>query len=311
EAIKLIENHRYDLILMDLQMPIMDGITATEIIRKRWDNNIPIIAMTADVLSGIKDEVIRVGMNDYIAKPFETKKLFTVLKKWLKPDNIEKIEAQFSKTKRQSLGLPDIKHLKVDTGVARLNGNIEAYIKLIKRFRKNNQNTSEEILNLIEKHEYFECQKILHTLKGVSGNISADGLFEATIKLESAVKNINTRLIKIILPEFIREFNQVLAAIEYYEKQETKNNERLQTEKTIKPGNIEEDLGLINKNLKDLREILKNNNIRSISLMKELINGVFSPELKNELIKVNCKIEDYEFEESLELLNNFVKKYLK
>ncbi|WP_171656039.1 PAS domain-containing hybrid sensor histidine kinase/response regulator [Paenibacillus foliorum] len=82
EAVRCVENKRYDAILMDLQMPIMDGYEASRIIRKlEYAKNIPIIAMTADAMQGVKEQVLEVGMNDYITKPFEPAQLYSMLQR--------------------------------------------------------------------------------------------------------------------------------------------------------------------------------------------------------------------------------------
>ncbi|MCK5672710.1 MAG: response regulator, partial [Spirochaetales bacterium] len=76
----------YNVVLMDLQMPVMDGYKATALIRQKTElNNLPIIAMTADAMTGVKEKVLEIGMVDYVTKPFNPEELWVVLTRWIKP----------------------------------------------------------------------------------------------------------------------------------------------------------------------------------------------------------------------------------
>ena len=82
EAIESYKNHSFDLILMDVQMPIMDGVEATQILRKNYENLPPIIGLSANALEGDAQKFIDLGMDDYLAKPITSEILFKKLKKW-------------------------------------------------------------------------------------------------------------------------------------------------------------------------------------------------------------------------------------
>ena len=82
-AVDRLKTSRFDLVLMDMQMPIMDGVTATKIIRSEVDAGIPIIALTANALKGEQDKCMDAGMNDFITKPFDESKLLEVIIKHL------------------------------------------------------------------------------------------------------------------------------------------------------------------------------------------------------------------------------------
>ncbi|MCU7854830.1 MAG: response regulator, partial [Candidatus Thiodiazotropha sp. (ex Lucinoma borealis)] len=88
EALNLLEDHQFDGILMDCQMPVMDGYEATRIIRQQDKYSIlPVIAMTANTMQGDKEKVLAVGMNDYIAKPVDPDIMFITIAKWIKSEN--------------------------------------------------------------------------------------------------------------------------------------------------------------------------------------------------------------------------------
>jgi CheY-like chemotaxis protein len=93
EGLKKVSTTVYDSVLMDIQMPEMDGYEATVEIRKLFDNkDLPIIAMTADAVSGVKDKCLKAGMDDFLIKPINVEEVFLVLTKWVKNRQVNQIE---------------------------------------------------------------------------------------------------------------------------------------------------------------------------------------------------------------------------
>ena len=125
----------YDIVLMDLQMPVMDGYAATREVRKdaRFDG-LPIIAMTADAMSGVKEKVLATGMNDYVTKPVDPASLFKTLTKWIKPGERELPEDYGGRQPRQRQeeeALPDLPGIDVQNGVSRVGGSERRYKKVV------------------------------------------------------------------------------------------------------------------------------------------------------------------------------------
>jgi len=83
EAVAELTRQSFDLVLMDLQMPFMDGLEATRIIRKHLNNKVPIIALTANEVKQEKNRCVQAGMNDFLMKPFDEKDLVSIINKWL------------------------------------------------------------------------------------------------------------------------------------------------------------------------------------------------------------------------------------
>ena len=123
----------FDAVLMDLQMPVLDGYEATKIIRKELGyKKLPIIAMTADALTGIEEKVISVGMNDCVTKPIDINELFTTLKKWIKPRFGNKQEPTKNKSNdKNPIIIPDMKGFDTATGLKRMAGNKGLYKKVL------------------------------------------------------------------------------------------------------------------------------------------------------------------------------------
>ena len=144
EALKLARDLEPDLIVMDIQMPVMDGYTATKMIRKDQKfQNLPIIAMTANAMVGDRDEAIKSGMNDHVAKPIDPQHLFATLVKWIEPGEreIPKGNRQKAIGNREEIDFPDsLPGIDIKTGLNRVGGNKKLYRDLLVKYSKDNQN---------------------------------------------------------------------------------------------------------------------------------------------------------------------------
>lgn len=190
EAVDMVKNEDYDIILMDLQMPVMGGYDATKMIRKGISNKgLPIVAMTADAMSGVKESVLNAGMNDYITKPIETNSLWKSLVKWIKPaERILPKEYLKVKEKEVEIDIPKIAGIDTEIGLERVGNNRKLYRKLLLQFSSEYTGFKESIEEFIENNNIEEAVRLSHTVKGVSGNLGARELQGASEKLEHALK---------------------------------------------------------------------------------------------------------------------------
>jgi len=190
EAVQSAERKEHDIILMDLQMPVLDGYEATIEIRVfRDQDDLPIVAMTADAMTGVRDRVIESGMNDYITKPIDTLKLWKTLIRWIKserrelppgfviPDKIDKIST-----------IPEIDGLNTVSGLQRVAGNEKLYRKLLKEFIDEYSEFSLSISNLLKNDNYDDAIRLAHSVKGVSGNLGAGNLQKNMADIEQRLK---------------------------------------------------------------------------------------------------------------------------
>ncbi|MGE5396923.1 MAG: response regulator [Chitinophagales bacterium] len=185
EAIDILKKQSFDGILMDCQMPVMDGYEATAIIRRhpQWAN-IPIIAMTADTVQEDCDKYIIMGMNDYVAKPIDVNILFQALAAWIKPDYRESDLPTAPISVVISEELPQIDGLDLAAGLKVMAGNAQLYRKLLYKFREKYADFESKFR---EAQGDFEITvRMAHTLKGVAGNIGALNLMAAVAQLEEA-----------------------------------------------------------------------------------------------------------------------------
>lgn len=171
-----------DLILMDLHMPVMDGYTATGLIRK-IDPNISIVAMTADAISGVEEKCKQHGINRYVSKPFEPDQFITTILDILKARDEAKKESLPGETMKN-----DVQVLDAADGLKRIGGSDEVYRLILQEYYDENHATASTLQEMLQKGSHDEAVQVVHKLKSSSGNIGAKALFEAASELQTALK---------------------------------------------------------------------------------------------------------------------------
>ncbi|MDD7983938.1 ATP-binding protein [Lentisphaera marina] len=188
EAVELCEKTKYDLILMDIQMPVMDGIEATNLIHSDSRNKkVPIIGITADALLGQAEHYIKQGLDDLITKPFHHHRLQQVLLKWL-PHLEEKLSTNL-KSVSKKLQNTSIQHVDIEEGIKYANNNQEHYLHVIYKFCNNYSEIGERIKNYFMEEEWSDLFREIHSLKGLAKLIGAHELSDLAQKLNQKLKN--------------------------------------------------------------------------------------------------------------------------
>lgn len=187
-AISKISETMYDLILMDHMMPELDGIETTHIIRRFHSeyNDVPIIALTANVVGDVKNMFINEGMNDFVAKPIEVRMLINTIRKWLPKDKIQKrsVTTKIAPVKKQIV-LPDIPELNIQ-GALKLLGSGELFMTILADYYHAIPKKLKLIQTYKEKGEWHNYTVEVHALKSASKQIGADDLSDRAAALEAA-----------------------------------------------------------------------------------------------------------------------------
>jgi CheY-like chemotaxis protein len=185
----------YDIVLMDMQMPVMDGVTATHEIRKdERFKDLPVVAMTANAMQGDRDRCMAAGMNDHVVKPIEPEDLWKALLKWIKPRHATDSMAEVKPQAVQDVVLPsDINGLDIADGLRRVLGKKSLYLLMLRKFAAGQKSATAEILKALDGNNWDAAERLAHTLKGVSGNIGATGLQQLAEKAEVAIKEHRPR----------------------------------------------------------------------------------------------------------------------
>ncbi|MDR2727452.1 MAG: response regulator, partial [Deltaproteobacteria bacterium] len=224
EAVDLFQQKDFDLILMDIQMPVMDGAEATRLIRassKAGADTVPILAMTAHAMESDREKSLNVGMNDHLTKPIDPRLLYAALDTWLPkrepaaqaPGAPELAPAPpgtasapppdtggqpspapvAAPTEAQQDILFSLKVIDAQAGLSNVAGNRELYLRLLDRFAKNYRNSGAELRDALQRMErdasaHEEAVRLAHTAKGVAANLGARALAAIAGELESAIK---------------------------------------------------------------------------------------------------------------------------
>ena len=209
EGVEAVQKNPFDAVLMDIQMPVMDGYAASREIRnlKSDIRNVPVIAMTAHAMTGDREKSLAAGMNDHVAKPIDPQELFATLLKWVKtatpqtktdpPETEEKSGAKLENQDRSSKPVPEITPddlpialpgFDLETGLKRLQGNRVLYRKLLLDFARNYSQASKDIHSALTAGDIDQVHSLVHNIKGLAGNLSANRLLEAATAMDSEVK---------------------------------------------------------------------------------------------------------------------------
>jgi CheY-like chemotaxis protein/HPt (histidine-containing phosphotransfer) domain-containing protein len=196
EALERVGHGAFDLVLMDCQMPVMDGFTATRLLRRdpRWAN-LPIIAMTANAMSGDREKVLAVGMNDHIGKPLDVAAMFATIARWVTPKTSAKDSAppprvlsEAADPAQRFQGLNGVPGLDWSAGLRVAGGKADLYARLLLRFAATQRDFSAQFDRLctdpISPAQQETLVRQVHTLKGLAGNIGAQSLQRLTHSLE-------------------------------------------------------------------------------------------------------------------------------
>ncbi|MBN2824730.1 MAG: response regulator [Campylobacterales bacterium] len=272
--------NKYELILMDIQMPVMDGYEATR--RIRQDNqDIPIVALSANAMQEDIEKSHKVGMNGHLNKPIEVEKLYEILFKYLGSKN--QAPTLSSQTPQETLPIPEFEHIDRDRGLAYLAGNTKLYLRLLTKFLKEHKDFD---LKALQEEEY---KRKIHTLKGLSGNIGATKLQEICKKLEESQGE-----------KYVGEFEKELQNI----LDELSTKLPTQTLKDVPPKEpISQKLKtqLLNE-LKSSLELMEPK--KCYDIIQKIENYALDNEDEKRFVQIKELIENYEFDDALMLFDD-------
>ncbi|MBF0120301.1 MAG: response regulator [Desulfobacterales bacterium] len=224
EACRMIRRANYDAILMDIHMPVMDGYTATKIIRK-WEDmdnkalklrikkRIPIIAVTASALKGESNKCFEAGMDEYITKPIEPEILFSALNRFIQKVNFNNKDKTMEE--KEITDIPDnLDGINVKDALESIQGNQVLLKKLFKIFFNNFENAAKEIKDAINQNNLELAHRLSHTIKGSAASLGAINLRNTALFLENALRENKLQYIESLLHSFEKELKIVLKSIE-------------------------------------------------------------------------------------------------
>ena len=202
-AVAAVKDGHFDLVLMDIQMPEMDGRATTTVIRNELGlADLPIIAMTAHTMAGDRDKCLAVGMNDYVAKPIDSELLFKAIGNAVGGGYDQVTSSVPADDQVETTQLPDeLPGLDFEEGLARVGGSREVYLDILNEYCDFYKGAVREFTQLLDRADFEAARKKAHALKGAAGNISAVDLRPAAESLETACRESDPPRARICLED--------------------------------------------------------------------------------------------------------------
>jgi len=304
EAIEKVRRRDYDAVLMDIQMPVMNGLEAARSIRglaqtpgfERF-GALPIIAMSALAMEQDAEKSRIAGMNDHVTKPVDPDHLMAVLAKWVHPPTQRKC-AQISATPGSDLPpeLLALSSLDAREGVRRIGGNVQSYRRQLRRFREHYVNAAGELQRLVADQDLRQAEDYCHMLKGVVGNIEAQALYRKVAEIDVILKQgkppPEERLeeLHLLLNEVMRDIDTLAAKI----RLETPSVDAALT------------AGQLRERLESLKEALNYDLGRAEPLLADLLAGANGTPLESEISAIAAKVDIFDIDAAQSLLAHLI-----
>jgi PAS domain S-box-containing protein len=308
EAVSVVDDKEFDAVLMDVQMPVMDGYQATVEIRKHERfRDLPIVAITSHAMAGDKEKSLEAGMNGHITKPINPDQLFLTLLAWIKPgkraipDDILAKRRQKA-AERDERPLTEMPGIEVKTGLVRAGGNRAFYVDLLAKFHRDCADATSRIKSALDNGEHELAQRLVHTVKGVAGSIGALDLENAASELEAAVGQKATRGLEDLLSQFHMALNIVLDSIRNAVGVDSKSEEDRSTRPVA-------DVAVLQRLLLKLRPYILDREAKPCKeIMKEIAGYTWPDEYVQGLKDLSRYVEKYKFKDGQELLSQIIER---
>jgi two-component system sensor histidine kinase/response regulator len=299
----------YDIVLMDIQMPIMDGYDATKEIRKDLDSaELPIIAMTANALLSDQEKCIQAGMNDHVAKPIDTAQLFQKIAHWTKkkpgtiPEKALLDAPALSPSANEALAnnigtIPNFPGIDTQTGLSRLGGNQKLYRQLLVKFHKNHQHAIIEIRHALDHGDMKAAELLVHTIKGAAGNLGIQDAYVSASALEAELRGKGPDSAELLIKQLEQALEQAFASISLSEK--TPDDV-----KSSNPGGA--DMSQLTPMLNDLKYLLLDNNMDALECVEEIVSQAKNTAFAEKTSNMKDYADQYDFKGALGILDELL-----
>jgi PAS domain S-box-containing protein len=304
-AVRMISEKDYDLVLMDMQMPVMDGISATKAIRSDPRLlTLPIIAMTANAMDTDRAMCIEAGMNDHVAKPIDPDQLFAVMKRWIKVRPMPSSEPAVNKPEASSspLGtnIPEIEGVDLTDGLKRVAGNQRLYRELLVKFAAKYADGGAQVSSALQSGDRNTAERIAHSVKGVAGSIGIKQVQFAAEKLEKAIRE-GDEAVPVILEDFAAVLRPQAEAIERALGKATTPTPEIESNKNFDPV-------AASREVARLRSLLEDSDGASGQTFRNLQSVLSGKVEKSQLDALSAQLGNFDFPGALRKLDEIAQE---
>ena len=292
-ALEALQREPFDIVLMDVQMPEMDGYEATKKIRadNRLDG-LPVIAMTAHALASDRDRCLAAGMDDHITKPIDPDTLFAALVRWIPP--AERSPHRAPPKSPQETGdsaLPDsLPGVDLEAGLRSVNGNRKLYRSLLKQFLDSHADAADHVRADLGGGDGEEARRIAHTLKSVAGSLGAASLSATAANIENQLREENPSVPDRDVDTLSEQLAEVIAGLRTLEAEESPAPEA-SVGATLNVGEVSEILV-------HLAPLIQDGDLEALEVASRLEPHLAGTPLVKDFRSLMAKIEGFEFEEA-------------
>lgn len=305
EAIDKVRSNHYDVVFMDIQMPEMDGLQAVaELRRDPRFADLPVIAMTAHAMAGDRELSVQAGMNDHVTKPIDPDALLATLQRWIRPIDRNRGSG------KSSVALPDLSQPRTGTqptptllipgidvaaGLRRVAGNETLFRKLLIDFHKVYAGSMRSIRAALSEDRRGDADRLVHTLKGVAGNIGANELYEQAETLERTLRGSDHSRLPEQLQGAESELQRVIDGIAPLAQEEATLRAEQNAVQAEAAGDV--DRPALEGALRKILQLLKKNDPDAETVVEEIrtvLNGAHAAELD----RIQQALDNFDFKQA-------------
>ncbi len=301
EALDTLEKQQFDGVLMDCQMPVMDGYTATKLLRQQPKfKDLIIIAMTANAMTGDREKALTAGMNDHIPKPINVTAMFQTMAKWISPSQ-QHTTNPIKQVASAKIQLPEqLEFIDIDDGLNRTMGDKKLYLKLLTKFCDGQANFIELFKQAVAQKDSELASRLAHNLKGLAGNIGAKELQSLAAILESSAisEKIDSQAVTLVeqhLNEVVTELKLLVLT------QQTNSVEDQQPENVVSAADLK-------SLLSQLIAMLEDYDTQSSDIIAENQQMLQAHGQRQWFVSLRNAIDNYDYDQGIDLVKQRLKE---